>query len=158
MTTDESQERCRVLEQGHRGIIGYLAPRAGYGVCVRQIPDLRLEPYLADLEDGGYAVDITAIPMGRVVTAVWNAPLLDLRLEDGETSPCPTPSTTLVAGLEHAFAVFASAKAANPAWTGLDAVGLGRYLAHWREAGARIGRMVAGTLVWEDAAPPEASS
>lgn len=138
-----------VIVLGHGGIVGYPAFQARGTRSTVHIYGSDLAPDLHRVVEGGHAVDLTVIPMARLIGASLNGPLLDTTIPAGEVDRCPVPSAILAAGLEGTFGLLARQKRAEPAWSGLDSVGTATYLAYWRVKGAKIGQRRGGVLAWE---------
>lgn len=127
---------------------------SGYGTPER--------PHAADpsshiIPDGTIAIDKRpALKTEAGVSWVFKGPMVNVDLQDGDCSECPEPSPIFagaVAGNEFGslLALQASHRNAGKKTPGpLDFVSVNEFVAGWRALGARIGRYVAGQIIWED--------
>ncbi len=139
-----------LLSIGRGGLTG-LPRRGKWGKSTCSIPDNRLVPYLGDVAEGGYAVDLRpALGGDDCVSLALNSPMADVDLSAGEVDRCPMPSALLTSGLGGAYGTLATLKRAKPKWTGLDSVSIVDWLEYWRPAGAKIGQRQGERVLWED--------
>lgn len=155
MSRDDTayKKQYGLLKRFEAGVSGEPSPddpkiKAGGLAWSCSIPDNRIKPYLGELVEGGFV--LLSPPGGVSVADCFAAPLLDVRLGDDDYDKAPKPSATMLAGLQDAFLFFATLRATDDSFTGLDKVGLKKYLAYWVSKGARIGRRVKDVVVWED--------
>lgn len=114
-----------------------------------------------DLEQfqGAYVLDKRPAIDRHGAKCVINSPMLDATLPDGEESRLVVNRENLALmapGLGGTYQLLAVQKLTQQDWRGLDSVSLTPYVAHWRDLGARVGRIRGRVVVWEDAqaAPP----
>ena len=103
--------------------------------------------------DGAFVLDKRSAIDHHGSGCAINSPMLDATLPDGQESPLRTDleSLTLMApGLGGEFQLLAAKKLIEPHWRGLDFISLTAYVDHWRRLGARVGRIHARVVVWED--------
>lgn len=108
--------------------------------------------------EGALVVDKRA-PLRERPSLSYLAPLCEPGLEGDAVSPPPTPSATLVTGLQGAFATLVKLQQ-RPGFLGLTKVSPTVYVAWWRRHGARTGVIRDGAIVWAPApsiAPTEPS-
>lgn len=93
------------------------------------------------------------------VNLSFRSPLLNLALADQEIERCPEPSEALAAGVSGAFVTYLACQTAHRASGAktpgpLDSISCAAYVAYWRAAGARVGRLREGGTVieWEGGA------
>lgn len=138
----------RLLERRLLNVLAYGISPGDDDTCVSESPGQELAPFLARLENKGCVLDLSVIPLRRFISAELGAPVLDLRLKPGETDRCPVPKDMDLSRLEGLARRLAETKQQDPTWSGLDAVSLATYLGYWRAKGARVGRKIAGRIVW----------
>lgn len=142
----ERTSPVRLLERRLLKVLAYSLSPEDDETCVSESPGQDLSPFFAHLEDKGYVLDVTVIPLGTLLLAELGAPVIDLRLRPGETDPCALPED--LSRLKGLARRLAETKKRNPAWGGLDAVSLEAYLAYWRAKGARVGCKIGSHVVY----------
>jgi hypothetical protein len=126
---------------------------SGYGTPERPHA---ADPKTCTIPDGTIAIDKrTAIETPAGYAWVFNGPMVNVDLQDGDCSECPEPSPIFagaVAGNEYGslLTLQAAHKTAKKTPGPLDFVSIAEYVEGWRAVGARIGRYVAGKIVWEN--------
>jgi hypothetical protein len=129
-------------------ITGYGRPDNPHAACVK---DDRIIP------DGTPAIDIrAAIETDGGYSWVFEGPMVDVDLADGQVDQCPEPSEIFaeaVAGnpFGRLLAIQEAQRARKVRAGSLDSVSIAEYVAGWRKHGARIGEYRAGSIVWTEA-------
>jgi len=140
-------DRYLVLTRGLSGLTGYPGPQEGYGQSTVSIPHDDFERELGNVVDDVYIID--NLDNDNIVRAVFAAPMLDTRIPKDSVYACPDIFGPMAMGLEGMYAGLAAMKMVRPSWTGLDKVGIERFVDYWRKNGAKIGRKIDGKIVWE---------
>lgn len=120
-------------------------------------------PHAADpakhtIPDGTFAIDKRdAVETPAGFALVFNGPMVDVDLPDGESSECPEPSEIMAGAMSQSgnsfgtlLALQSAHKATKKTPGPLDFVSISEYVAGWRSVGARIGQYTAGQIVWEN--------
>jgi hypothetical protein len=139
-------DRYLVLTRGLSGLTGYPGPREGYGPITVSIPHDDFERELENVVD-----DVDNLDNDNIVRAVFAAPMLDTRIPKDEVKACPDIPDYMARGFEGGYADLIALKIAQPAWKGLDFVGVEMFVAYWRANGAKIGRKVDGLRLGDEA-------
>lgn len=172
MGRDKYDGNLRLLECAGGGTHGQSAgserkplPGGGswrHGPSRVSFTDIRLRPYLGELEQGGVVIDKRRL-VSHPMFASWviGDPMVDVELEPGETSRFSDQQTmaTMLPGLCGQYAMLALLSR-NSEYTGLDYVDVGHYAALWSSRGARVGVREGDAIIWNDGAreaiPPAA--
>ena len=101
-----------------------------------QIPDKRLNCYLGNLIEGGTVIDKRTCDEDDVFEYVVSGPMLQESLPNGTMSAafCPAPIKCESVRDCKSF----------------DYIALDLYCAYWSNLGARIGKRIGDTIVWND--------
>jgi hypothetical protein len=84
----------------------------------------------------------------------FQSPLIDPTLQDNQIDKCPQPSEAMAFGLSGSFQTLLllqehhkmQSKEAGP----LDSIGINDFINWWRSKGAKIGKVVNNSFVWEN--------
>ena len=108
------------------------------------------------IPDGCPAIDMRpAVESGDGVKLAISGPMVNVDLADDDVDRCPEPSALMgVAMAGNAYgtmlAVQKVSRLADPVKPGpLDKVSVKVYIGLWRDAGARIGHYMGGSIVWD---------